>query len=215
MDGLMFDTEILGHLSWERTANKYNFPYSIEVAKRLIGKNYKAILSDLKKDYGEMAPVEKWIEEATEIRKQMIKENGTLGIKPGLIELLSYLKDLQIKMAVASSSKIADITHHLQHEGLSHYFDFVVGGDQVKESKPNPEIFLTPCQNLDILPENTIVLEDSYYGFLAARAAQIPVIIVPDLVEPPEHVFKEAVGVFQSLHEVKKYIRSCSVLNIG
>jgi HAD superfamily hydrolase (TIGR01549 family) len=208
MDGLMFDTERIGHLAWERVAEKYNFSYSIEITKRFIGRNHDAIMSVLKAEFGEDAPVDKWHAESWKVRKEMIRENGTLGLKPGLIEILTFLKELNIKMAVASSSRHSDIVHHLNHEGIPHYFDFVVGGDEVKESKPNPEIFLTPCQALNILPENALVIEDSYNGFLAARAADIPVIVVPDLVEPSKDVLSEAVGVFPSLNEVKSYIES-------
>lgn len=208
MDGLMFDTESIGHTAWERVADKYQFSYSLDITKRYIGKNRDAIISLLKAEYGEHAPVEKWHAEAWEVRKEIYQENGTLGLKPGLVELLSFLQKLNIKMAVASSSLHSDIIHHLDHEGLSQYFDFVIGGDQVAASKPNPEIFLKPCLALDVLPENAIVIEDSYNGFLAARAAGIPVIVVPDLVEPSQEVLKDATGVFPSLHEVKSYIES-------
>lgn len=208
MDGLMFDTERIGHLAWERVAEKYQFSYSIDITKRFIGRNHHAIMSVLKAEFGEAAPVEMWHAESWKVRKEIYQENGTLGLKPGLIEILSFLRETNIKMAVASSSRHSDILHHLQHEGLSQYFDYVVGGDQVKESKPNPEIFLKPCQALNVLPKNAIVIEDSYNGFLAARRAHIPVIIVPDLVEPTQDVLEEATGVFPSLHEVKNYIES-------
>lgn len=212
MDGLMFDTERIGHLAWMRTAEKYNFSYSIDITKRFIGKNFNAIMSVLRSEYGETAPIEKWHAESWKLRKEIYQENGTLGIKPGLIELLLYLKDLKTKMAVASSSRHSDIVHHLNHEGVGDFFDFIIGGDQVVESKPNPEIFLTPCKTLNVAPENAVVLEDSYNGFLAAKAAEIPVFIVPDLLEPSKDVLEEAAGVFPSLHEVKQYIESSYVL---
>lgn len=208
MDGLMFDTEIVGHLAWERIAEKYNLSYSIELTKQFIGKNFNAINSILRSEYGETSPVEKWHTEAWETRREIIREKGTLGKKPGLVELLSFLDERKIKMAVASSSKHADIVHHLNHEGISHYFEYVIGGDQVKESKPNPEIFLAPCKALNISPENAIVLEDSYSGFLAAKAAGIPILVVPDILEATEEVLAKATGVFPSLHEVKAYIES-------
>lgn len=212
MDGLMFDTEKIGHLAWERLAEKYHFSYSMDTTKQYIGKNHNGIISVLKSVYGDSAPVEKWHRESREIRKEICKENGTLGIKPGLVELLSFLKELNIKMAVASSSKHLVILHNLIDEGLRDYFDFIIGGDQVTESKPNPDIFLTPCKALNVLPENALVLEDSYNGFLAAKAAGIPVIIVPDLLEPSKDVLAEAAGIFPSLHEVKTYLESYFIL---
>ncbi|MGJ7918988.1 HAD family hydrolase [Neobacillus sp. LXY-4] len=208
MDGLMFDTERIGHEAWERLAEKYHFSYTIDITKRYIGKNFDAIVKVLKSEFGEDAPVEKWHMESWDIRKQIYTERGTLGKKPGLVELLTYLKELNINLAVASSSKHADIMHHINHEGISHFFDFVIGGDQVKESKPNPDIFLAPCKALNVAPENAMVLEDSYNGFLAARSAGIPVIVVPDLLDPAEDVLEHAERVFPSLHEVKAYLET-------
>lgn len=212
MDGLMFDTERINHLSWLRTAEKYNFHYTIDITKRFIGSNYEAIMNVLKQEFGETAPVEMWHDESWQIRKEIYEKNGTLGIKPGLLELLAFLKEIDIKMAVASSSGYSDIIHHIKHEGISQYFDFIVGGDQVKQSKPHPDIFLAPCNALNVFPNNAMVLEDSYNGFLAAKAAGIPVVIVPDLLEPSKDVLLEAERVFPSLHEVKSYIESCFCL---
>lgn len=61
--------------------------------------------------------------------------------KKGLKELVSYLKEMKIKIAVASSSSIKIINEYLQLSDLENQFDYIVGGDKVVHSKPDPEIF--------------------------------------------------------------------------
>lgn len=68
------------------------------------------------------------------------------------------------------------------------YFDQIVGGDMVKHSKPEPDIFLEACGRLESKPENCYVIEDSYNGIRAAHAAGMHPIMVPDLMEPTEEM---------------------------
>ena len=74
-------------------------------------------------------------------------------------------------MAVASSSRMASIRHHLDGWGLTHYFKVIVSGEQFSASKPNPEIFLRAAEALGTVPSRTLVLEDSYNGVRAGVAA--------------------------------------------
>ncbi|WP_059104814.1 HAD family hydrolase [Shouchella shacheensis] len=208
MDGLMFNTEWIGHLAWERVAEELGFSYSIDVHKSLLGKNHGGIVRTLKDRYGEEASVEQWLEANHRMRETIIQENGTVEKKPGLDELLAYLLNRNLKIAVASSSNRDHVIKNLEMEGIRDYFDVIVGGDQVIESKPNPEIFLLACEKAGTGAKEAIVLEDSYNGFLAAKEAGIPLFFVPDLLEATDEVNNLSAGVFESLHDVKTYIES-------
>ena len=81
---------------------------------------------------------------------------------PGLDELLAWLDEHHIPMAVASSSPMTVIEGHLEHWGLGHYFKAVISGEQLTRSKPAPDIFLLAAQKLGTEPAKTMVLEDSY-----------------------------------------------------
>ena len=80
--------------------------------------------------------------------------------KPGLDEILTWLDAQHIPMAVASSSRMASIRHHLDGWGLTHYFKVIVSGEQFSASKPDPEIFLRAAEALGTGPGRTLVLED-------------------------------------------------------
>ena len=85
-------------------------------------------------------------------------------------------------MAVASSSRVHVIEGNLNNWGLTHYFKALVSGQQVKRSKPDPEIFLLAAEKLGTDPAHTLVLEDSYNGVRAGAAGGFVTVMVPDLL---------------------------------
>ena len=99
-----------------------------------------------------------------------------------LDELLAWLDANHIPMAVASSSRIHVIEGNLNNWGLTHYFKALVSGQQVKHSKPDPEIFLLAAEKLGTDPAHTLVLEDSYNGVRAGAAGGFVTVMVPDLL---------------------------------
>jgi beta-phosphoglucomutase-like phosphatase (HAD superfamily) len=109
---------------------------------------------------------------------------GLLAVKPGVRELLEYLKSSSFRTAVASSTYTHIVEKELSDAGILPFFDRIVGGDQVSRSKPNPDIFLRAAEVLDTAPEACLVIEDSYNGIRAAKAAGMRAIMVPDLLQP-------------------------------
>ena len=96
----------------------------------------------------------------------------------------------------------------LGQAGLLDYFSVVVGGDMVRRSKPDPEIYLRACREMEADPTETFAIEDSLHGVRAAHAAGMRVFMVPDLVEPDEAVTKLAFAVYPSLLGVLGYFQS-------
>ena len=90
---------------------------------------------------------------------------------PGVRELLIFLKEKGIKIGLASSSTKHKICEALEDLCIDEYFPVVLSGEDFKESKPNPEIYLKACELLGSLPQETIVIEDSWYGIEAGRRA--------------------------------------------
>ena len=100
---------------------------------------------------------------------EYIKKLTPEAILPGVMDNLEALKKAGVKVAVGSSSKNTSMI--LSKIGLSDYFDVVVDGNQIKNSKPDPEVFLKASELLQIAPENCMVVEDSDAGILAAKKA--------------------------------------------
>ena len=132
--------------------------------------------------------------------------DGRLAKKPGVEELLKYLKENGFKVGLASSTQEATVRRQISEGGLLKYFDQIIGGDMVKRSKPEPDIFLEACRRLESEPERCYVIEDSYNGIRAAHAAGMHPIMVPDLMEPTEEMRGLAEKIFESLYDVMEYL---------
>ena len=121
-------------------------------------------------------------------------------------ELLEYLKEKQIKTAIASSTKGPLVRKHLERTGLSGYFQEIVSGDMVEKSKPEPDIYLKACEVVGVLPENAMGIEDSFNGIRAVAAAGMTAVMVPDMVQPDEEIRQIYDYCVQDLLEVKELI---------
>jgi len=87
---------------------------------------------------------------------------------PGVLE---RLREMGFKTALASSTSMNGIRKVLSQCEIGGLFDYVVSGEQFRESKPNPEIYLTAMAALDCRPDQCLVVEDSTYGVTAGVAA--------------------------------------------
>ena len=122
-------------------------------------------------------------------------------------KLLKYLKDKGFKVGIASSTREKIVRRQIWEGGLLEYFDQIVGGDMVKHSKPEPDIFLEACGRLESKPENCYVIEDSYNGIRAAHAAGMHPIMVPNLMEPTEEMKSLAEQILGSLCAVQEFLQ--------
>ena len=75
-----------------------------------------------------------------------------------------------------------------------------------KHGKPDPEIFLMSCERLGGIPEESIVIEDSYNGIRAAYAAGMKPIMVPDIIGPDDEMREKAWKILPSLKEVSELL---------
>lgn len=95
---------------------------------------------------------------------------------PGAVELLGYLHANGYRIALASSTRRKRIGLILESCGIAHYFEEIMSGEDFKESKPNPEIYVRTVEKLGLLPERCVAIEDSKYGIRAALDAGLTVI---------------------------------------
>lgn len=130
-----------------------------------------------------------------------------LPMKPGIRELLGFLKEKDVKIAVASSTRKQTVENQLVWAGIREYFDAIICGDMVERSKPAPDIFLKVCEVLGVEPERAYVIEDSYNGIRAAHAGKLMPIMVPDLLPPTDEMHELAVAVLYDLNQVAEYLR--------
>lgn len=189
MDGLMFDTGRIAYNAYLKTAEQFDIEMRPEVYYFLTGRNDEGIRQAMKELYGEEQDIAAWRKAMVHFKNEIIAASNRVYKKPGLVSLLAYLKANDKKVGLASSSKREEILSYLEMENLdATLFDVIVAGDEVRNSKPDPEIFLKVCRKIGIAPEDTLVFEDSLVGVEAANAAGIKTVLVEDDInDMPSH----------------------------
>ncbi|WP_010237524.1 bifunctional mannitol-1-phosphate dehydrogenase/phosphatase [Clostridium arbusti] len=199
MDGTMFDTERL-RMKMIKQASEILYGKSMD-DKLLIdslGLSAKSSEKLAKRQYGEDYPYKEIRKKADEFELDYVRKNG-VPIKNGLIDVLERLKKNGVLLAVATSSRRAITEEYLMRSNIMSYFDIIVCGDEVKNGKPNPEIFLKAASELNCEPSNCLILEDSQNGLLAAEDSGAMPIFVKDMKDPKQEIKDRAFKPYDSM----------------
>ncbi|MBP3507450.1 MAG: HAD family phosphatase [Lachnospiraceae bacterium] len=205
MDGVIFDSERLVILCWKVVAEKYGIENIEEACRECLGLNREAAKEKMLLRYGADFPYDEYKKEMSDLFHSRYS-GGRLPLKTGVVELLTYLKEQGIAVALASSTRSEVVLAELRDGGILPFFDKVICGDMVKRSKPAPDIYLKACEELQVEPERAYAIEDSYNGIRAAHSGGLRPIMVPDLAEPTEEMRELAEVILPDLVEVRKYL---------
>lgn len=207
MDGVLIDTERISFNAFKEVLSGYNYEMSEAFYLTMIGRNIKSIKELMMDEYGSEFPFEEVYEKKVKIAVDTIERDGVI-VKPGVHEIVNYLRENNFKIAVATSTRRERAHYLLEQVGIKDKVNYIICGDQVENSKPDPEIFLKAAKGLGIAPENCMVIEDSDAGILAASRAGMIGINIPDMKMPDENMKKLAFKICSNLLEVKTYLES-------
>ena len=207
MDGVIFDSERLYIDCCIEVAEKLGMDQIVETCHRCIGVTTEVTRAILLETYRDIDLVDRFREQSVALVRSII-DSGLLELKPGVRELLDFQRAKGCRIAIASSTRTDIVEKELADARLIGYFSAVVGGDRAQRSKPNPDIFLKAAELLGEKPENCVVIEDSFNGIRAAKAAGMTAIMVPDQLVPDEEIRGLADFVLPSLLVVKEQIKS-------
>lgn len=206
MDGLMFDTEKISFDAWKAAASLHNYQIDRSLFEKTIGTNITKAKEVYIDYFGEGFPFDLVRDEKVKLYDEIIRING-VPIKSGLYDLIQYLNQNKIKMAVATSTSKNRALNLLRVAQLESYFDYILCGDEIENSKPHPEIFLKVADKLDCKPNKCLVLEDSELGIAAAYQAGMIPIMIPDLKEPSEEIQNLLYKRMNTLLDVKLFVK--------
>lgn len=108
----------------------------------------------------------------------LVKKDGEL--KPGVHEVVELLQSKNIPLAIASSSPMKVIDAVVDKVKIRHYFDHIYSAEHEPYAKPHPGVFITTANLLDTEQEDCLVFEDAPSGVLAAKAAKMKCVAVPE-----------------------------------
>lgn len=149
MDGLMYDTEQIGMDCLINAAQKFGYVIDQEFGLSSIGMNANDYQKLVKEKFGADYPYDLISKESRKTRMAYLRKNGMI-IKSGLCELINYLQKKEIKLALASSSSKETIDEYNHLAGFDNVFDYIIAGNMVEHSKPDPEIFLKVLEHFEL-----------------------------------------------------------------
>lgn len=187
MDGLILDTEKLLVKYWCQAANEAGFPMQREHALNIRSLARKFAIPYLQGIFGEDFDYVKIRTRRMELMSEYIAEHG-IETKPGLAELLEYLKAHNIPAAVATATDYERTEKYLTQVGFFVYFSKIVCATMVESGKPKPDIYLYAAQQLGLDPSECLALEDSPNGVRSASSAGCVTVMVPDLTQPDDEL---------------------------
>ncbi len=204
MDGVIFDSERAVLAVWREIAGELGLDGIGEVFIQCVGTNKRRTEEIFRAAY----PALDFAAFDKEVRRRFRAryDGGRLPVKPGTEQILRALRERGVPLALASSTDSAVVRRELAEAGLLSYFDAVIGGDQVHVSKPDPEIFLLAAGALGAEPGDCYVLEDSFNGIRAARAAGMHPVMVPDMLPPDGEMERLAEVILPDLAAAEEYI---------
>lgn len=205
MDGVLFDTEKLCLDSWDAIAKENGIEDVETVLMQCVGRNANDTRIIVMDYYGQDFPYDDFCKKTSEWSLAYLEKNG-MPVKPGVREILDFLKSAGYEIGLASSTKRKTVISHLTDAEILEYFSVIVTGDMVEHSKPNPDIYLLACEELKVAPQDAYAIEDSPNGIRSAHAAGMKPLMVPDLIAPDEEMEKLSIRIFKDLFEVKDFL---------
>lgn len=200
MDGLMFDSERLVCSIWQEMMDENGYKFNVDIFKNTIGLRQDKSKKFYTSLYGEDFDYDGFKIQSRQRFYKRIEKDG-VPIKKGLFELLDFLKDNNIKMAVATSTSAKTALKVIKKAGVYDYFYSFVCGDDVKNGKPHPEVFLTAAERIGVPPEECVAFEDSINGIKSAFAANMTAVMVPDFLQPTDEIKNKISFLCNSLDE--------------
>ena len=181
LDGVICHTDKYHYKAWKQIADELNIYFDESINNRLRGvsrnesfeiilEKYDGILSDEDKL--------KYLNKKNEIYKILLNDMNENDLSREVNDTLYELKRKKIKIGIGSSSKNAKMI--LERIGIKDIFDVIVDGNDISNSKPDPEVFLKANERLGINKEKCLIVEDAEAGVNAALAGSLDVAAIGD-----------------------------------
>ncbi|MBS1572991.1 MAG: HAD family phosphatase [Bacteroidetes bacterium] len=173
MDGVIVDTEPLHSKAYFKTFDDLGIEVSEEFYASFTGNSTKKVCEklierfDLKESHEEITAIKR------RYFKYLFDHDEEFDLLPGVLDLIKHYHENGVKLVLASSASNNTINWVFERFNLNPYFVGKISGADLKESKPNPEIFLKAAEIAGEIPNNCMVIEDSTNGILAANRAGI------------------------------------------
>jgi HAD superfamily hydrolase (TIGR01509 family) len=212
LDGVLADSEPWWNKIDAKLLAEYGVTYHGEYHRNVLGVSYRLAVEFYKKAFGLSAPTEELMRRRGEIAAEFFANR--VGLFPSTRVVLEELREMNLRLAVATSSMSASARPFLNRHELTTFFDVIVTGEEIERGKPAPDIYLRAAGKLGVPADACLVIEDALSGIAAAKAAKMRVAAIPDtrFVDLLEYE-KEANYLLGSLSEIPSLVRGVGTLD--
>jgi len=209
LDGVLADSEPWWNQIDAKLLAEYGATYRGEYHREVLGVSYPLAIDFYKKAFGITASTEQMMKRRGEIATEFFADR--VGLFPNAREVLQQLRQMNLRLALATSSVGTSARPFLDRHQLTKFFDVIITGDEIERGKPEPDIYLRAAEKLGVRAEDCLVIEDSLSGIAAAKAAKMRVVAIPDqrFVDPREYE-KEADYLLNDLSELPALVRKAT-----
>jgi HAD superfamily hydrolase (TIGR01509 family) len=198
MDGLLIDTEAVYLKAYLAAAAHMQVELPVAFCHSLIGRPSPDCDRMIQEFFGPAFALDAFNDHADGHAARALAAN--VPVKPGAAELLAFLGERGLPLAVATSSSRRTTERHLGQAGLLGHFRALATRDDVERGKPHPDLYLEAARRLGVPPARCLALEDSNNGLTAAHAAGMIAVMVPDIAPPTDEVRAKCLAVLPDLH---------------
>src|SRR5438552_1349722 len=206
LDGVLADSELWWSQIDAKLLAEYGVTYRGEYHQNVVGISYRLAVEFYKKAFGLSVSTEEMMRRRGEIATGFFANR--IGLFPSTESVLEKLRQMNLRLAVATSSVSASARPFLARHELTSFFDVIVTGEEVEHGKPHPDIYLRAAEKLGVAADTSLVIEDALSGIAAAKAAKMRVAAIPDtrFVDRRDYD-REAEYLLGSLSEIPALIR--------
>lgn len=213
MDGLLADTEPVYYEIFKQILGEYGYSLSLsEYTSHICGRADTENFAYLIEHYQLPLAINDLAAKEAIIERNRIRQG--VPLKKGVHEILSFLKENDIRIGLATSNLKEKAELILHSHGIYDLFETLVFVDEVGKGKPAPDVFIEAARRLNLPVEQCLVLEDSCSGVQAAVNGHIPVIMVPDLKQPDDDIRSICTDIRKDLIEVRDYIAYVNQIHV-
>ncbi len=206
MDGVLIDSETLARRAYTQACAEFGFEFTESLMEKLKGRSVADNQQTLSEHFGQSFPAEQVKIRRQELGRKIIEKEGLRAI-PGAAQLLCFLHDAAVPLAVATTTRSSVAKENLARLGLLQHISFLIGGEQVQQRKPAPEIYLRAAAGLGVRPQECLVLEDSVAGIEAACSAGTMPVFFSQVQESRRRFKERGICCISSLSEAFRVFR--------
>ena len=208
MDGTLIDSESVYIAAMQDAAGTLGLALPLDLCHAMVGVPSHECNLMLQEHYGPGFDLTVFRGHFSKSVQRQMSER--VPMKPGVVELLDFLRDRGLPLAIATSAGRATAERNLGRAGLLDRFDALATRDDVEHPKPAPDLYLEAAKRLGVAPERCVAFEDSSIGIIAAHAAGMRAVMVLDILPPTEEARAKCFHIAQDLHEVLQRMNSQS-----